>query len=116
MAMDIETWKTGSGRDPVATFIRKLSDPEHEQVLHALDDLKALGTYLYLREDGILRKMSDIPGVSELRIKTVRGPIRIFLVFKTGKAVLIEAIYKKSQKTPSKTIKLIKYRAKEVYL
>lgn len=117
--MEIEFYKTESGRVPVDEFLKGLSIKQSAKIYQSIKLLKDFGNELhYPYVESI--KGEKYKGLMELRTKAVDGIFRIFyFVIVENKAVLLHAIQKKTDKTPQKELetalaRMKEYRAREV--
>ncbi|MBI2415136.1 MAG: type II toxin-antitoxin system RelE/ParE family toxin [Candidatus Kerfeldbacteria bacterium] len=84
----------------VEDFVHSLESSTIAKILRTIDLLEHFGHRLGMPHS---KKMRD--GFFELRIRG-RQEVRIFYIFSHGKALLVHAFIKKSQKTPQKELKL----------
>ncbi len=108
----MKTWKinffqTARGESPVLEFIDKQDKPTQTRITHAIDLLEIGGPYL---KPPYMKKLQS--GLYELRISG-KVAIRIFYTIQNGEYHLLHAFKKKSQKTPSKEMRIAIDRLKE---
>ena|SRR3990167_3615500 len=108
MAWKILFFRTVRGVSPVQDFIEALDANTYAKIIHSLELLENYGPYL---KPPYIKKLKD--KLYELRI-TGKVPIRIFYIMADNKYYLLHVIKKKSQKTPSKDLKLALDRAREI--
>jgi phage-related protein len=109
MGWEIEFYKDGTGKEPVADFLAGLSPGTRAKVVRMID---------LLAEQGVLLKepyTRQIRGkIRELRIKDNLGHIRVFYFTFTGRRfVLLHSFLKKTDKTPKREIELAERRMKD---
>ncbi|HRE26789.1 MAG TPA: type II toxin-antitoxin system RelE/ParE family toxin, partial [Anaerolineales bacterium] len=96
-------------REPVREFLTDLNKRDRKSVgadIRRVQDGRDLGMPL-------VRHFS--PDLGEIRSNSSRGAIRVFFTILTAPViVLLHAIFKKSQKTPSADLNLAQGRAREV--
>ena len=111
--MEIEFYKTESGREPVSEFILRLQGKQSAKVLQNIELLEKFGNELhYPYVESI--KGEKYKGLMELRTKAIDGVFRVFyFVVVENKAVLLHAIQKKTDKTPQKELETALARMKE---
>ncbi|MBQ0026510.1 MAG: type II toxin-antitoxin system RelE/ParE family toxin [Lachnospiraceae bacterium] len=102
----VEFYETEKGDSPVSDFLDSLSPKMSAKLVRLLELLEEKGTalrapYSELLEDGIF----------ELRCKFGSDITRVlYFFYSNGKIILTNGFVKKTQKTPSKEIKLAKQR------
>ena len=90
--------------NPILNFLLKLSDKEQAKILREIDLLEKFGFALGMPH---IKKMTGTDSLWELRIKHSSNNFRIFYFhFIDNKFVLLHAIRKTTQKTPTKDINL----------
>ena len=104
MQWHITLFETQSGDKPVETFIRSLDQPTIAKISHKIDLLQAYGTFVTLPH---AKKIA--PELYELRIRG-KTEIRIIYTFKQTHIYLLHAFKKKTDKIPSKEIKIATQR------
>lgn len=107
------TYYSDDANNPILDFLLKLSDKEQAKILREIDLLEKFGFALGMRH---IKKMSGTDQLWELRIKHSSNNFRIFYFhFVDNKFVLLHAIRKTTQKTPTKDIDLaLKRQAKYI--
>ena len=108
MSYSIKFYQTNNGRFPVQEFIRKLDERTEAKVLDSIKILSESGPYL---KPPYMKKL--LPNLYELRIKS-QVAIRIFYSPKTNRYYLLHAFIKKSDKTPTKELRIAIDRMKEL--
>lgn len=96
--MEVEFWKTWSGRSPVYKFLENQSSDASARIMKDLDHLKKQGLRLLINPN----KLKSLTGYKDLyELKTdFRGVFyRIIFCTKHDKAYLLEAFKKKSNDT-----------------
>lgn len=109
----IKTWKvrffqTARGDSPVEDFIKEQDEITYAKILNAISLIRNGGPFL---KPPYIKKLQD--RVYELRISGMSA-IRIFYTFKNGEYYLLHSFKKKTQKIPSKELKLAVDRMKEI--
>lgn len=109
----IKTWRviffqTARGNSPVEDFIKEQDEITYAKILGAIVLLRNGGPFL---KPPYIKKLQD--KLYELRISGVVA-IRIFYSFKNEKYYLLHIFKKKSQKIPSKELKIAIDRMKEI--
>ncbi len=113
MDITIKTWKvrffqTSRGDSPVEEFIKEQDETTYAKILNAAALLKNGGPFL---KPPYIKKIQD--KLYELRIFGAAA-VRIFYTIKNEEYYLLHAFKKKSQKTPSKELKIAIDRMKEL--
>lgn len=106
MDWNIFLFKTNRGEKPIKEFIQSLSPSSIAKITHTIDLLKEYGSFLNMPHS---KKIAN--NLYELRIRG-KQEIRIFYIFKGKDIYLLHAFQKKSQKTPSKELKIALERMK----
>jgi hypothetical protein len=108
MGYGIEFYKTESGREPVAEFIKSLPDKQTAKMLRDIRLLKELGGALYFPYVDFV-KGEKYRGLMELRTKQGTNIFRTFYFVvvknpaeKTETAILLHAIQKKDAENSKK--------------
>jgi len=106
-SFDVVFFETESGKQPVRDFIRGLSK----------DDQKEIGADIRVVQNSfpiglpLVKKIK--PELWEIRSFIKDGISRVFFTFIREKIILLHAIVKKTQKTPSREIDVANERLKE---
>ena len=100
MAWKVLFFQTTRGDSPVEDFIKDLDEATYAKVLQAIKLLANNGPFL---KPPYIKKIQD--KLYELRISG-KVAIRIFYTITNNEYYLLHAFKKKSQKTPSKEIKV----------
>jgi phage-related protein len=104
-------YKTSSGKEIITDFIDSFSNKTTEKIRSDIRLLKQYG--LSLLSTSKIKKITRLPNLYELRIKT-SVQIRLFFVFVAPNIFLIvHSFVKKSNKTPAKEIDSALNRIKE---
>lgn len=104
----IEFYLKPNGESPVQKVLDKLDDRTQGKVADAIKILSESGPYL--KPPYMKKLMSNL---YELRIKS-QVAVRIFYSPKTNRYYLLHAFIKKSEKTPSKELRIAIDRMKEL--
>ena len=104
MAWKILFYENSRGERPVQEFITTLSPSSQSKVIGSVRLLREFGMFLKMPHSKKITK-----NLYELRIRG-KEEVRIFYAFSRGKIYLLHAFKKKSQRTPSKEIKLAEAR------
>nr|MBP3282192.1 type II toxin-antitoxin system RelE/ParE family toxin [Treponema sp.] len=119
MGYEIEFYKTESGRNPVAEFIRSLQKKQYARIVQDMTLLQTMGSDLHYPYVDFIRG-DKYKGLMELRTKQANNIFRTFyfVVIKdesenSEKAVLLHAIQKKTDKTPKKELETALARMKD---
>lgn len=106
MAFEIEFYKTKDGKEPVVDFLDSLDDKMAAKLVGLMEVLEEKGTELRMPYSGYLDD-----GIFELRCKQGSNITRVLYFFYIGKKIIAtNGFVKKTQKTPSKELKLAKER------
>lgn len=108
MAWKILFFQTARGGSPVEDFIKEQDDVTYAKALQAIQLLANNGPFL---KPPYIKKLQD--KLYELRISG-KAAIRIFYTISNNEYYLLHAFKKKSQKTPSKELKVALDRMKEI--
>ena len=108
MAWKVRFFQTVRGDYPVKDFIQELDKTTYTRVIHAVELLETDGPYL---KPPYIKKLQD--KLYELRISG-KIAVRIFYTIVNGEYYLLHAFKKKSQKTPSKELKVALDRIREL--
>src|SRR3990172_1737287 len=108
MAWKVLFFQTTRGDSPVEDFIKDLDEATYAKVLQAIKLLANNGPFL---KPPYIKKIQD--KLYELRISG-KVAIRIFYTITNNEYYLLHAFKKKSQKTPSKEIRVAIDRMKEI--
>ncbi|MCL5407182.1 MAG: type II toxin-antitoxin system RelE/ParE family toxin [Patescibacteria group bacterium] len=100
MSWKVFFFTTNRNEKPVKEFIKLLSPSSIAKIAHTIDLLKQYGPLLNMPHS---KKVAH--NLYELRIRG-KQEIRIFYIFKEKDIYLLHAFQKKSQKTPSKELKI----------
>ena len=111
--MEVEFWKTKTGRAPVFKFIKKQPAEASARLLHDLEHLEKQGLKLqiYPRK---LKALTGYKGLWELKTDFKGVFYRIIFCVKDGKAWLLEAFKKKDNHTRLKYINVALKRQKSL--
>ncbi len=108
MPYRIYFYKTARGESPITEFIEKQDAKTQARTLHLISLLSENGPFL---KPPFIKKLTT--HLYELRIST-RIEVRIFYSFSNVTYYLLHAFHKKSQKTPSKEIRIALDRLKTI--
>lgn len=108
MAWRVLFFQTARGDSPVEDFIKEQDEATYAKVLQSIQLLANNGPFL---KPPYIKKLQD--KLYELRISG-KVAIRIFYTIANNEYYLLHAFKKKSQKTPSKELKIALDRMKEV--
>lgn len=108
MAWKVLFFQTARGDSPVEDFIKEQDEATYAKVLQSIKLLANSGPFL---KPPYIKKLQD--KLYELRISG-RVAIRIFYTIANNEYYLLHAFKKKSQKTPSKELKVALDRIKEI--
>ena len=104
------TWEIKYYSEKLEKEILNLPDGLLARYLRLTDLMIEFGAHL-----GLPHAKPIDSGLFELRVKGKEGIARVFFCLKIGKKIImLHSFIKKSQKTPSKEIKIAKTRMKEV--
>lgn len=107
----IEFFEDEKGNKPVEDFLLSLDYKMRAKLLSLLEILQEKGTFL---REPYSKHLDD--GIFEIRGKVGSDITRIlYFFYHDGKIILTNGFYKKTQKTPSRELKLAKKR-RNVYL
>ncbi len=107
---EILYYRTGSGRSPVAEFIRSLTAEQRARIIAALDVVERSETV----PAGLFKKLAGTAGLWEVRVQHAGDAFRL-LGFLDGPrlVVLVSGFAKKKQKVPASEIDLAQARRRE---
>ena len=108
MAWKVLFFQTARGDSPVKEFVENQDKITYMKLIHAVELLENGGPYL---KPPYIKKLQD--KLYELRISG-KAAIRIFYTIINGEYYLLHAFKKKSQKTPSKELKIALDRMREL--
>lgn len=108
MAWKVLFFQTARGESPVKEFIQNQDKTTYMKLIHAIELLENGGPYL---KPPYIKKLQD--KLYELRISG-KVAIRIFYIIANNEYYLLHAFKKKSQKTPSKELKVALDRMREL--
>lgn len=108
MAWKVLFFQTARGDSPVKEFIQNQDKTTYMKLIHAIELLENSGPFL---KPPYIKKLQD--KLYELRISG-KVAIRIFYTISHNEYYLLHAFKKKSQKTPSKELKVALDRLKEL--
>jgi len=109
MAWEIELYKDGSGKEPVAEFLDDLTPGARAKVVKMFDRLAEYGVLL---DEPFTRQVRG--KIRELRVKDNQGNIRILYFTFTGRRfILLHGFLKKTDKTPEREIELAEKRMRD---
>ena len=108
MVWKVLFFQTARGDFPVKEFIKEQDKTTYTKLIHAIELLENGGPYL---KPPYIKKLQN--KLYELRIS---GKIatRIFYTITNGEYYLLHAFKKKSQKTPTKELKIVLDRMREL--
>jgi phage-related protein len=107
---EIQFYRTKSGKCPVEDFFDTLSDKQIEKVLWVLRIIRDID--FVPRE--YLKKLVNTENIWEIRVKSGGNIFRILgFFYKNQMIILTNGFMKKTQKTPSKEIKIAQERRKD---
>ncbi len=104
----VKSFQTTRGELPVEEFIKAQDEKTYAKILTAVTLLKQGGPFL---QPPLIKKLQD--KLYELRISGSVS-IRIFYTIKNNEYYLLHAFKKKTQKTPSRELKLAVDRMREI--
>lgn len=105
----IEFFEDEKGNKPVEDFLLSLDYKMRAKLLSLLEILQEKGTFL---RDPYSKHLDD--GIFEIRGKVGSDITRIlYFFYHDGKIILTNGFHKKTQKTPSRELKLAKKRRNE---
>lgn len=103
-------WKIEYPYGDVEKFVLNLPAGLLAKYIHLTDLMLEFGANLGMPHT---KPMAD--GIYELRVKSKEGLVRVFYCTKVGKRIImLNAFFKKSQKTPAKELQIARKRFKEV--
>lgn len=108
MAWKVKFFQTDRGQFPVKDFIEEQNQSEFAKLIHSIELLESFGPFLKPPHS---KKLQD--NLYELRVSG-KVAIRIFYTHINNEYYLLHALKKKSQKTPSKDIKIALDRQREI--
>ena len=108
MKWNVEFFQTVRGECPVKKFIKEQDETTYSKILHSIIFLRDYGPYL---KPPYTKKLQN--KLYELRISG-KVAVRIFYTIHNNEYYLLHAFKKKSQKTPSKEIRIALDRMKEI--
>lgn len=108
MIWNVKFFQTARGDIPVREFIKEQDKATYAKILSYISLLQTHGPYL---KPPYIKKLQA--GLYELRISG-KVAIRIFYTIYNNEYYLLHAFKKKTQKTPSKEVKIALDRIKEV--
>ena len=108
MAWKVLFFQTTRGDFPVKEFIKEQDKTTYTKLIHAIELLENGGPYL---KPPYIKKLQN--KLYELRISG-KVTIRIFYTIINGEYYLLHAFKKKSQKTPTKELKIALDRMREL--
>lgn len=108
MAWQVLFFQTARGDSPIEDFIKEQDEATYAKALQAIQLLANNGPFL---KPPYIKKLQD--KLYELRISG-KVAIRIFYTIANNEYYLLHAFKKKSQKTPSKELKVALDRMKEL--
>jgi phage-related protein len=102
----VEYYRGAKNNEPVAEFIDSLPISTRVKVLRLI---KLLSSYGVLLKEPYTRQVRD--KIRELRIKDMRGAIRVlYFTYTGGRFILLHGFLKKTDKTPEKEIAIAEKR------
>ncbi len=106
MGFDIEFYSTEDGKEPVADFLDSLDPKMSAKLVGLMEILEEKGTELRMPYSEHL-----VDGIFELRCKLGSNITRVLYFFYVNKTIVItNGFIKKTQKTPTKELKIAKER------
>ena len=106
MKFEIEFYKTAKGKEPIVEFLDSLDNKMAAKMVGLMEILEEKGTELRMPYSEHLED-----GIFELRCKQGSNITRVLYFFFVGRKIVVtNGFVKKTQKTPSKEIKLAKER------
>jgi phage-related protein len=101
--MEVEFWKTWSGRTPVYKFIEKQPPGSSARLLKDLEYFEKHGMRL-ITNPNKLKQLTGYNNLYELKTEFKKVSYRVIFCIKDGKAWLLEAFKKKEDHTKLKYI------------
>lgn len=111
MKLEIEYYQRDDGSSPVAEFIDSLPQQAQAKITRTLRLLEEFGAFLGMP---YVRSLVGIKNGWELRVRVDKSIYRLGFTIYRGKAIIVHGFIKKSNKTESRDIKIIKQRLKEI--
>ena len=108
MLYSVKFFESIRGEQPVEKFIKSLDDQTKAKFLHLYDLLHAYGPRLTFPHVKRITK-----NIFELRIRG-KNEIRIFYTEMSDTYILLHAFKKKTQKTPTKELKVAQHHLTEI--
>ncbi len=106
MAFEIEFYSGKDGSEPIAEFLDSLDSKMSAKLVGLMEILEERGTELRMPYSEHLED-----GIFELRCKQGSNITRVMYFFYVGKKIVVtNGFIKKTQKTPTKELKLAKER------
>ena len=106
MKFEIEFYKTAKGKEPIVEFLDSIDNKMAAKMVGLMEILEEKGTELRMPYSEHLED-----GIFELRCKQGSNITRVLYFFFVGRKIVVtNGFVKKTQKTPSKEIKLAKER------
>jgi len=110
MEWTVEFYKTGDNQSPIEEWLDSVPKTARAKIIRNLSLLEELG--LTIREPYV-KSLGD--KLYEIRAKDTNGIYRVIYFAYTGKRfVMLHGFTKKTQKTPSKDLKIAKKRMEEL--
>lgn len=111
MNLEIEYYQKDNGKNPVEDYINRLPRATQAKVIRTILLLKEYGTYAGMP---YVKSLAGIKNCWELRVSSDKNIYRFGFTICRGRAILVHAFNKKSNKTAQKDLKIIRQRVKEI--
>ncbi len=108
MAWKVKFFQTSRGDNPVEMFIREQDETTYAKILHSIKMLRDNGPFL---KPPYIKKLQG--KLYELRISG-KDSFRLFYTIINGEYHILHAFKKKSQKTPTRELKVAVDRMKKL--
>lgn len=108
MAWKVKFFQTTRGDSPVEMFIREQDETTYAKILHSIKLLRDSGPFL---KPPYIKKLQS--KLYELRISG-KDSFRLFYTINNGEYYILHAFRKKSQKTPTRELKVAIDRMKRL--
>ena len=106
----ITFYKTGSGKCPIEDHLDKLSDKQVEKIAWVLKIIREMNPI----PTNYFKKLVNTDDIWEVRVDVARDTFRLLGFFNGSELIILtNSFQKKTQKTPTKEIKLAEQRKKE---
>lgn len=107
----IETWISGTGKDPVTDFLTKIPSDAREKIIWDFELIEKYGIINAIKAEKLKKLRAH--NLYEIRERYQKIAYRILGKIIGSKLILYNGFIKKSNKTPNKEIGLAKQRASE---